>query len=153
VKPHKFFSVLALALALQVPATGHAGVYSDDLGKCLVNASTAEDKQQLVQWVFFAISLNPTIKPYANISAEQRVATDKKMAAVFEKLLGESCVREATEAMKYEGNLAFSESFRLLGQVAGREIFASPEVAAGTENFTQYIDIEKLREKLGVTTK
>jgi hypothetical protein len=152
-KANRIFGMSVLAMALQFPGTSHAGVYSDDLGKCLVTASSPQDKQQLVQWIFFAISLNPTIKPYANITPEQREATDKQIARVFEKLLGESCVNEAKAAMKYEGASAFSESFRLLGQVAGREMFSSAEVAAGTENFTNHIDVKKLQEKLGVPAK
>jgi len=141
------FSCVALAAAA-MPA--QAGVYSDALGKCLVEASSSEEKQQLVQWIFFAISLNPAIKPYATITTEQRGATDRNMAQLFEKLLGDTCNKETREAMKYEGSSAFEASFRLLGQVAGREIFESPEVAAGSAEFTKHLDIQGLQKKLGM---
>jgi len=143
-----------ILLGLALCATpAHAGVYSDDLGKCFVESSTPEDKQQLVQWIFFAIALNPDIKPYANITAEQRDAANKGMARLFEKLLGESCLKQAQMAIKYEGTSAFTDSFRLLGQVAGQEIFASPEVAAGTSEFAKELDAKGLQKKLGLPEK
>jgi hypothetical protein len=153
VKAKKFFPALVLLSALQLPGTGHAGVYSDDLGKCLVSASTAQEKQQLVQWIFFSISLNPAIKPYSNITQEQREASDRDMAKLLGKLLGESCTNETKQAVKYEGSTAFSTSFRLLGEVAGREMFSSPEVSAGAEAFTNYLDVKALQEKLGIPAK
>jgi hypothetical protein len=65
------FVALALACAVWTsPAI--AGPYGDDLSKCVVNSSTSEDKQDLVQWIFFAISLNPNAEPYVNVSSEQR---------------------------------------------------------------------------------
>lgn len=140
---------ILLALAL-CTGPARAGVYGDDLGKCLVESSNAEDKQQLVQWIFFAISLNPDIAPYATVTPEQRAAADKGMARLFEKLLGETCAKQASTALKYEGPSALGGSFELLGRVAGQEIFASPEVAAGTAKFTQQLDIPALQAKLGL---
>jgi hypothetical protein len=143
----------AFGLAIAASAPASAGVYSDDLGKCLVNASSAEEKQQLVQWMFFSIALNPAIKPYSNITPEQRDATNKAMAGLLEKLLGESCRAETQEAIRYEGNAAFAESFRLLGQVAGKEMFASPDVSAGSAEFTKHLDVDALQKKLGLPAK
>jgi hypothetical protein len=142
-----FASLLALGLCT---GPAHAGVYGDDLGKCLVESSSEQDKQQLVQWIFFAIALNPDIAPYATITHEQRTAADKGMARLFEKLVGETCAKQASAALKYEGPNAFGVSFELLGRVAGQEIFASPEVAAGTAKFTEQLDIPALQAKLGL---
>ena len=140
-------SLLALGLCA---GPARAGVYGDDLGKCLVESSSAQDKQQLVQWIFFAIALNPDIAPYASIAPEQRAAADKGMARLFEKLVGDTCAKQASAALKYEGPAAFANSFELLGQVAGRELFASPQVAAGTAAFAAQLDIPALQAKLGL---
>lgn len=148
----KAIGTFLLALAL-CAGPARAGVYSDDLGKCFVETSTPEDKQQLVQWIFFAIALNPDIKPYASITLEQRDAANKGMARLFEKLLGDSCLKQAQLAVKYEGTTAFSDSFRLLGQVAGQEIFVSPDVAAGTAEFAKELHVEDLQKKLGLPAK
>lgn len=144
-------AILASLLALGLYAgPAHAGIYGDDLGKCLVESSSAQDKQQLVQWIFFAISLNPDIAPYASITPAQRNAADKGMARLFEKLVGDTCAKQAKAAMKYEGSSAFATSFGLLGQVAGQQLFASPEVAAGTETFAHELDLPALQAKLGL---
>lgn len=144
-------AILASLLALGLCAgPAHAGVYGDDLGKCLVESSSAQDKQQLVQWIFFAIALNPDIAPYATITPDQRAAANKGMARLFEKLVGDTCAKQASAALQYEGPSAFGNSFELLGRVAGQQIFASPEVAAGTAAFTQQLDIPALQAKLGL---
>ncbi len=70
------FLLLCVAVALAVPQTSLAGPYSDDLSKSLVGSSSAEEKQNLVQWMFFAIALNPNVAPFARISAEQRDGSD-----------------------------------------------------------------------------
>jgi hypothetical protein len=148
---HRHKAILASLLALGLCAgPAHAGVYGDDLGKCLVESSDAQDKQQLVRWIFFAISLNPDIAPYAIATPEQRAAADKGMARLFEKLIGETCARQASTALKYEGPDAFGGAFELLGRVAGQELFASPEVAAGTARFVQQVDLPALQAKLGL---
>jgi hypothetical protein len=132
--------------------TAHAGIYGDDFGKCLVKSSTDADKQQLVEWIFSALSLNPAIAPYVNIPSDKREAINKGMAAVFEHLVGEACKTEATDALKYEGASAFSTAFELLGQVAGQQIFWSPEVSAGTQEFIKHVDMKELEKKLGIKT-
>lgn len=146
-------TILTSLLALALCGPAHAGVYGDDLGKCLVESSSEQDKQQLVQWIFFAIALNPDIAPYATIHPEQRTAANKDMARLFEKLVGETCAKQASAALKYEGASAFGDSFELLGRVAGQQIFASPEVAAGTAKFTEQLDIPALQAKLGLKTE
>jgi hypothetical protein len=142
--------VFAIIFGASVPFAATAETYGDDFGKCLVKSSSDADKHQLVEWIFAALSLNPAIAPYANIPADKREAINKGMASVFERLVGEECKVEATDALKYEGAAAFGIAFRLLGQVAGQQVFASPEVSAGSEEFIKHVDMDALVEKLGV---
>lgn len=141
---------LPLLALLLCSAPAAAGVYGDSLGKCLVSRSTDEDKQKLMAWIFSAIALNPNVAPYTNLPAKQRDAIDRDMAAVFERLIGQSCRSEAAEAIKYEGAAAFGAAFQLLGQVAGQQIFVSPEVAKGSEAFLKYVDTQRLQQQLGI---
>lgn len=140
---------LAAAMLLVAPSA-NAGPYTDDLSQCLVSSTTEQDKVALVEWIFFSLSLNPKISPYASISLEQRDTADRNIAQLFERLLTETCVDPAKEAVRYEGVAAISQSFQLLGQVAAKEIFKHPAVSAGTEKFTQYIDEERLGKVLGL---
>lgn len=144
-------STAALAAALLMSANPvNAGPYSDDLGKCLVASTSEQDKAQLVEWIFFSIALNPKISPYAQIAPDQREATDKKLAGLFERLLAQACAAQAKQAVRYEGTAALTESFKLLGQVAAQEIFSDPAVSAGTARFTRHLDEVKLQEALGL---
>lgn len=147
----KKFGTLILIMATSISALpASAGVYGDSLGKCLVSTSTDDDKHKLVEWIFSAIALNPSVSSYVNIPAVKRAQIDKDMAGLFEKLLGETCKSEAAEALKYEGSASWGNAFQLLGQVAGQQIFAAPEVSKGAEGFMQYMDTEALQKKLGL---
>lgn len=143
-------SLLLFALTCSPPS--QAGVYGDSLGKCLVSKSTDQDKQKLVEWVFAAIALNPSISSYVNLPAEKRNEIDKNMAQLFEDLVGEQCKAEASDALKFEGASSFEVAFQIFGQVAGQQIFAAPEVAKGSEAFLKYLDSDGLQKKLGVKT-
>jgi hypothetical protein len=46
---HKASALMALALLSTTPAL--AGIYTDDLSRCLVEKTTTEDKTTLVQWM------------------------------------------------------------------------------------------------------
>lgn len=140
----------ALAASLLVSTSAHAGPYTDDLSKCFVASTTEADKAQLVEWIFFALSLNPKISPYAQITEAQRTAADKNLAKLFERLLAETCASQTRQAVQYEGTEALGDSFKLLGQVAAKEIFKDPAVAAGTAKFADYLDEKKLKEALGL---
>lgn len=127
------------------PTTAYAGVYSDALSKCLVSAVTEKDKLQLVEWVFFNLSLNPSLASYSKITPEQREKVNKNLARIFERLLAESCPNQAKQALKYEGENSFAQSFGALGEVASLTIYNHPAVIAGISTFTQYLDIEKIK--------
>lgn len=142
-------AALLLALAA-VSTSANAGVYGDTLGKCLVSKSTEADRGKLVEWIFAAIALNPAVASYADIPADKRLQIQKNMAGLFERLVGESCRAEATEALKYEGAGSFAVAFELLGKVAGQQVFASPEVAKGTQEFLTHLDIADLQKKLEI---
>jgi hypothetical protein len=125
--------------------TAVAGPYSDDLARCLVGKTTNDDKTTLMTWIFSAISLNPAISQMAAISPAQRKQIDSNMAALVEHLMTETCRSEARTAVQYEGSSAIEHGFGVLGEVAGRELFASPEVAKGLANLDKYVDPEKIK--------
>lgn len=126
--------VLAAALGVlaAVGSSGaRAGVYSDDLGKCLVQSSSSADHAVLVRWMFAALSLNPVVQPMSTVTSQQRDETDKKVEVLFSRLLTRDCHTQAVNALKYEGTSAVEESFRLLGGVAARDLMTEPHVEKG----------------------
>lgn len=137
----------ALLCGAALPAW--AGVHGDDLARCVVSSTTTQEKAKLVEWMFFAIALNPEVAPLANIPAQRREQSDRGTAKLFERLLTEACVAQARDAIRYEGSGAIAGAFQLLGQVAAQEMFANPAVAAGTMKFVEHIDEAKMTRALG----
>lgn len=137
---------LLSAAALAAATTCSAGVYSDDLSRCLVTSTSSKDKTDLVRWVFANASLHPQLAGISSLSAEQRAAYNRTTASLFQRLLTETCKKQSQEAIKYEGPLAFQTSFQMLGQVAMQELVSDPAVNQGFGDFLKYMDDAKLRD-------
>lgn len=125
----RFSLVTVCFVALISPAV--AGPYADDLAKCLVASTTSADKKTLLQWIFATASLHPDVKWMSTVADKQRAGLNRDSTALAERLLTRSCVKQAQQAVTFEGQSAIEGSFMVLGQVAGRELFSSPAVAIG----------------------
>jgi hypothetical protein len=137
-------SIAVLPMVFSIPAS--AGIYGDELGKCLVKSTTTADKNTLVKWLFSLAALHPDLKSIASISAGERDEINKSMGAMFERLLTVSCKTEAQQALQFEGTSTFESGFQILGQVAGHELFSDPQVSSGMDGMLKYIDQEKIKE-------
>jgi hypothetical protein len=137
-------AALAILVLSAVPAS--AGVYSDDLSKCLVSATSDQDRIDLLTWIFAAIAANPSVKQYANISDQQRDTINRTNGALLTRLLGQDCHSQVVDALKYEGASALSSSFNLLGQVAMRGLMNDPAVAQSLGAIDKDLDAGLLAE-------
>lgn len=135
----------AVASMLSVSAFGaDAGVYTDDLTKCLVSKTNADDRTALVRWMFIAMTQHPVV---ADLSNAKQIDVDKASAtagALFTRLLTEACVDAARSAIKYEGAAAIQASFGVLGQVASADLFSDPKVNEVMAGLEKHIDQEKI---------
>lgn len=138
-------AVLAFAILLH-GSFAWAGVYADDLGKCLVKSSSPDDQLALVKWIYSAMSTHPAVKPYSNFTPNQVAALNKNAGLLFQRLLTVDCRTEAVAALKYEGAPAFQSSFSLLGQIAMRSLMTEPHVAQNFANFAKGLDNKKMKE-------
>ncbi|EJL6388285.1 hypothetical protein NMR74_004519 [Vibrio parahaemolyticus] len=136
--------LISSLLGLLASSNALAGVYSDELSKCLVSSTTKGDRVELVKWMFSAASAHPAVKTISSITPVQMEEANKNVAQLFMRLTTESCLEQTKNAIAYEGTLAFQSSFQVLGQVAGQEMFASPEVVAGMAGLEKHLDEEKL---------
>ena len=137
--------IVATCIELSCGPAAQAGVYSDDLGKCLVSSTTKNDRQDLIRWLFVAASHHPAVKPIASVSPAQQDDSDKQMGTLFMKLLTDSCKTETQKALQFEGTVTLQLAFEVLGKVAGQELFSSPEVAGNLKGLAKYIDVQKLK--------
>ena len=138
--------VLALGAGAAGPA--QAGVYSDDLAKCLVRSATPSDQTSFVIWAFSAMSAHPAVRQYSNFSDAQRTQLNRDVAKLYERLLTVDCHAETVAALKYEGAVGMEQSFSLLGQVAFRGLMTDPDVTKQFAALGQGLDVQKL-ESLG----
>lgn len=141
----RLFLVLSLALFANVSL---AGVYSDDMAKCLVASTSKKDKTDLVRWIFANAALHPDVVSISRISADSRDKLNRSTAALMERLLTQTCRKQTQDAMRYEGPIAMQLSFQVLGQVAMKELMSDKAVSAGFEAFSKYLDKSKI-EALG----
>ncbi len=142
---------LGLILSLALSKQANAGIYGDDLSRCLLESATQKDKITLVKWMFTAMSLHPAIKTMANVSDEQRQQANKEMGELMVDLISVRCLEKTKKAVQFEGPVAIQASFKLFGQMAGRELFTSPDVAKGIAGIRDFIDTEALNKKLGLS--
>ena len=137
----RFF--LAMCCLLCAGAS-QAGVYSDDMAKCLVASTSAKDKTNLVRWIFAISALHPDVADISRVSPDGRDKMDRNMAALVERLVTQSCRQQSMDAIRYEGAIAFQQSFQVLGQVAMQELMANKTVGAGFQGFVKYLDKAKI---------
>ena len=145
----KVAATLSVALLAFGPMRAHAGVYGDDLAKCLVEKTSDSDQVLLAQWIYTVMSVHPSAASLAKVSEADRTVVAKKASKVFETLLTESCKEQTVKAVKYEGTEELGNSFKVLGGIAMKTLMSDPAVAAESQNFVQYVDEKKIKAVLG----
>jgi hypothetical protein len=139
----KLVAALVAVIGLASNAS-QAGVYTDDMAKCLVESSSKEDRMSLVRWMFAAMAQHPAVATMNTVKAADVEKANASTGALFMRLLTEACVDATKKAIKYEGPAAIQLAFQVLGQVASSEIFSAPEVAAVMAGLDKYADLKKL---------
>ena len=120
-----------------------AGVYSDDMAKCLVRSASSDDRALLVKWIFSTLSANPAASSMAKVDDAASETASREAAALFQRLVLKDCRAESIAAIKNEGELAMQQSFQVLGQAAMRELMSHPAVNARMEAFASHADESK----------
>lgn len=143
----QFLKVIVCSVSIVAisAASAYAGPYTDQLSRCLVDSTSPRDRVALVRWMFSAAALHPAVKSIASVSTKQLEEANKSTAELFMRLLTDACKKEAQKALKYEGQVTIEASFQVLGQVAGKELFSSPEVSAAMSGLEKHLDEKKLK--------
>ncbi|WP_309644262.1 hypothetical protein [Phenylobacterium sp.] len=147
-------AAMMLILALWAPASlARAGVYTDDLAKCLVRSASDSDQEALVIWVFAAMGSHPSVQAYSSMTEVQRDAATKTAAQLMQRLVTVDCRTASIDALKYEGPSTLEAAFKVLGEVAMRGLMGNPKVAAGMARLGDHVDsasIEALFKDAGI---
>jgi hypothetical protein len=118
--------LVALGMAA-VSAPVQAGLFADDMARCIVNAATPADRTAIMSWMFGMLSSNPAVSRYANIKDADRTAQVSQFAKIAERLVLEDCRALSLAALKNEGPKVIESAFQVLGEVAMRDRMAAPE--------------------------
>ncbi len=137
-------TVRASVLWLLLASPSFAGLYGDDLSRCLVEKTTQDDKTALVQWIFVAMAQHPSVASMSKLTPEDVERYNKQAAELLTKLLTETCEESARKAIKYEGAAAIQLSFQVFGQAAAGELFAHEKVKQILTGLEKFIDHEKI---------
>ena len=121
-----------------------AGVYTDDLSRCLVESTSKSDKATLVQWVVVAISQHPSVSALSKATDSDVEKANAAAGALFMQLLTDTCVEKSRKALKYEGAAAIQAAFAVLGQVATTDLFTDPNVQKVMAGLDKHLDTKKL---------
>lgn len=142
---HRLALAIAAAAALHAAPAG-ASPYTDEMSRCLVASTSAQDKTDLVRWIFANAALHPEVASIAQVSAAQRDSMNRSAGALIERLLTVTCRKQTKDALMFDGPAALQQSFQVLGQVAMGSLMTHPSVGAGFTEFGKYVDEKKIRD-------
>ena len=80
-----------------------AGPFTDDFAKCLVTKTTAQEKTDLVKWIYVTISFHPQLSQMSNLTAEDVEMANIRVADYMTNVFAYKCNDELNQAIKYEG--------------------------------------------------
>ena len=135
-------TVLTLILAAQGAV---AGQYTDDLSKCLVASTTADNRIALVKWIFFSFAAHPNVAPFVTVKPSDLDQINTEVGGLLTQLLTVSCHDKARSAVKHEGQAAMQQGFEVLFEVAGMELARDPKVQVRLQGMSKYVDENKLK--------
>jgi len=140
----RFLAIMAFAsLAIAPLSSARAGVYGDDLSRCLVKSTTPDDQVAFMVWMFAALGAHPAVKGYTTFTDEQRSAASAKAAGLMQRLMVEDCRKETVAGMRYEGAASVMAAFNVFGQAAVRDLMTDPAVTKNFEALGEYVDEKK----------
>ncbi len=123
-----------------------AGPFTDDFAKCLVTKTTAQEKTDLVKWIYVTISFHPQLSQLSNLTAEDVEMANIRVADYMTNVFAYKCNDELNQAIKYEGEESVFYAFELLGELAMGELMQDKGVTAASELFIQYVDLSIFAE-------
>ena len=141
----KLISFLYIIL-ISINPNSFAGPFTDDFAKCLVTKTTAQEKTDLVKWIYVTISFHPQLSQMSNLTAEDVEMANIRVADYMTNVFAYKCNDELNQAIKYEGEESVFYAFELLGELAMGELMQDQGVTAASELFIQYVDLSIFAE-------
>lgn len=116
--------------------------------RCLADNTTGRDRKDLARWIFLAMATHPEIKEMSKATAPQHEQSQRAVAGLFSRLVGDVCAAEVRALVKSEGPGALGKPFEVLGQLAMQELMTNGDVKASIGGFERFIDRAKVEPVL-----
>ena len=142
----KKFTSFLLIILISFNMNSFAGPFTDDFAICLVTKTTAQEKTDLVKWIYVTISFHPQLSQMSNLTAEDVEMANIRVADYMTNVFAYKCNDELNQAIKYEGEESVFYAFELLGELAMGELMQDQGVTAASELFIQYVDLSIFAE-------
>lgn len=131
------------AIMMSGAGTASAGIYTDDLSRCLVKSSTQSDRMSFARWIFSAMTTAEAVSAMSNTSPAQRELASRETVALMERLILVDCRAETSLAIRYEGEAAIGAAFETLGKAAATDLMSDKAVVTEMERLPTYMDRPK----------
>jgi hypothetical protein len=135
---------ISIICSATIFSSAMAGPATDSLASCLADNTSGKERKDMARWVYAGMSTHPEIQGLSNVTDVNREELDKTMAAMFTKLIIDSCPAQAKLAMDQDGLAGFQTAFGTIGQLAMQELLSNPNVNSSFTNFTKYIDQKRM---------
>lgn len=129
-----FFTVMLFAISSSANA---ASKYEINLRNCLNQNTSERDQVIIAKWVFAAISEHSSIKSKIDLSKRTKVEFKSAFANYIEFVLGDKCIKETKDAIKYDQK-GFENAFESLGEIAMETLMKDPNVIKSLEDWLEY---------------
>jgi len=136
---------LLCALLVLNAGWAHAGPHGDVLMTCFSESTTGRDRTDLARWFFIAMGQHPAIKELSNFTPEAQDSTNRRVGALYTRLITESCPSQTSMAVQKEGSAALVAAYGALGKLAMQELMTNPQVSGVFAGAEKYIDSAKIR--------
>jgi hypothetical protein len=137
------FKVLSTIALLGFAGPVQAGVFSDDMSRCLVAKTSDADRIALMRMFFAAMAKDPALADLAQVPQAKLDSINKSASDLYERLIFVDCRPQAVAALKNEGPSAFNQAFEVLGGAAARGLLSSPASQAELDRFAALSDKAK----------
>lgn len=141
-------SFSAAMLLATTPLAAIAQTTTESLGRCLGDNTSGKERKDLARWLFTAMSNHPDMKLIAKVSDADQDQATRSAAALFTKLLSETCAKEGKAAVTEGGAAAMQAGFEVLGRLAMMELMSNRDVAAAMGNLEKNMDRAKIEAAL-----
>lgn len=141
-------TVAVLFAASTATSLAQAQAPVEALGRCLADSTTGKDRKELARWLFAAMTAHPEMKPLSAATPQDIDAASRTAAAIFTRLLAETCSKEVRNAVQSGGAAAIQSGFQVLGQLAMQELMTNADVGAAMAVLDRHIDKAKVEAAL-----